>query len=253
MSGLFGEGLVAKTEKRYDFEMRVAVCDIDKAFLLQFKKAVYLYANTNKIEIVVECFISGEELLKSGYNYNLIFLGYHLKDINGLKTAEKLRNKGEKTSIIFVSDYTDFIFESFKVNPYGFLLKSKWQESIFSVLQDFFTQKGENYHIFVKDGTDTVCISTENIYYLEADNKYCYIHLSEETLYCHKTMAQVFDCLPKSHFCKTNRAFVVNLSHISRYNNDTIKLKNGKEIHPSRKYFKDFKEEYRRFLKPVEV
>lgn len=239
--------------KRYDFKMRVAVCDIDKAFLLQLKKAVYLYANENKIEIVVECFISGEELLKSRYDYNLIFLGYYLSGINGLKTAEFLRSKEDNTPIIFVSDYTDFIFESFGVNPYGFLLKSEWQENIVSVLEDFFRHKGENYPILVKDGTDTVCISTENIYYLEADNKYCYIHLSKETLYCHKTMAQVFECLPKSHFCKTNRAFIVNLSHISRYNNDTIKLKNGKEIHPSRKYYKSFKEDYRRFLKPVEV
>jgi DNA-binding LytR/AlgR family response regulator len=233
--------------------MRVAICDGDKTFLLQFKKAIYLFARKNKLEIVVECFVSGEEFLRSDNNYNLIFLGYYLDDIDGLETAVNLRDSGDNTPIIFVSDYTGFIFDSFRVNPYAFLLKREWQDRLFPLLEEIFAKKGENYPIFVKDGGDIVCINTENIYYLEADNKCCYIHLSKETLYCHKTMAQVFDVLPKSHFCKTNRAFVVNLRHISRYNNDMIKLKNGKEIHPSRKYFKDFKEEYRRFLKPIEV
>ena len=86
--------------------MRVAVCDGDERFLLQFKKAIYLFARENKIEIVVDCFVSGVELLRSENNYNLIFLGYYLDDINGFETAVNLRDKGDNTPIIFVSDYT---------------------------------------------------------------------------------------------------------------------------------------------------
>jgi DNA-binding LytR/AlgR family response regulator len=233
--------------------MRIAVCDADEIFLLQLKKEIYRYAEKNRFEIVVESFVCGEEILKSEYNYHLIFLGYHLRDINGLETAMTFRNKGMNTPIIFISDCMDFIFDAFKVSPYGFLLKAEWKKRICPILMEFFAQKGDNYPLWIKDGNDVVCVSTENIYYLEAYNKYCYIHLFEETICCHKTMAQVFECLPKNHFCKTNRAFVVNLSHISRYSTESIKLKNGKEIHPGRKYYKSFKEDYRRFLKPVEV
>ena len=85
--------------------MRVAVCDGDERFLLQFKKAIYLFARENKIEIVVDCFVSGVELLRSENNYNLIFLGYYLDDINGFETAVNLRDRGDNTPIVFVSDY----------------------------------------------------------------------------------------------------------------------------------------------------
>ena len=112
---------------------------------------------------------------------------------------------------------------------------------------------GDDYPIWIKNAEDTVCLTTDDIYYLEADNKHCYIHLKNSSLYCNKTMAQVFKVLPKSHFLKTNRAFIVNLNHISRYNNDIITLKNGKTLHPSRNYYKTFKEEYRRFLRPLEL
>ncbi len=235
------------------FKMRIAICEPDKAFATTLKSEIYRYAEKNRIEIMADCFSYGEVLLKNENQYNLIFMGYYLGGINGLKTAEGLRKSGNNTPIIFISDYTDFIFDSFKVKPYGFILKSDLSRKLFTTLNDFFSKMGENYPLWVKSNEDTVCISTEDIYYLEADNKHCYIHLRNETLHCHKTMAQVFSVLPKNHFSKTNRAFIVNLNHIRRYNNDIITLKNGKTLHPSRTYYKAFKEEYRRFLRPLEI
>ncbi len=235
------------------FKMRIALCDLDKNFLTRLKGELYHYAELNKIEIVVDCYISGENMIKSDINYNLIFLGYDLKGNNGLKTAEILRENCNNSPIIFVSDRTDFIIDAFKVCAFRFLLKSNWTNELFAVLDDYFKKFSKDYPLWVKSGEETVCISTGEIYFLEADNKHCYIHLKSETLYCNKTMARVFSVLPKSHFSKTNRAYVVNLNHISRYNNDVIVLKNGKILHPSRNYYKSFKEEYRRFLRPCEI
>ena len=99
--------------------MRIAVCDADEIFLLQLKKEIYRYAEKNRFEIVVESFVCGEGILKSEYNYHLIFLGYHLKDINGLETAMTFRNKGMNTPIIFIIlSYFDLVFKLFILNNY---------------------------------------------------------------------------------------------------------------------------------------
>ncbi|MBQ6847633.1 MAG: response regulator transcription factor [Clostridia bacterium] len=233
--------------------MRIAVCDLDKGFLNRFKAALYRYAEEHRLDIFAECYVSGESIEQSGYYYNLIFLGYQLAGINGLDTAKKLREKKNNTTIIFISDSTDFILQAFKVSAFRCLLKSKWEAELYPLLDDFFMEKSANYPIWVKSHADTVCLCTEDIYYLEADNKYCFINLEKETLSCHRTLSQVYGALPKSNFTKINRAFVVNLNYISRYNNDAIILKNGKILHPSRNFYKSFKDEYRRFLRPYEI
>lgn len=233
--------------------MKIAICDIDERFTSRLKSMLYKYAERNKMEILAECFNSGEEIISTTSDYNLIFLGYRLSGINGLETARFLRRNQNFCPIIFISDCTHFIFEAFKVSAFRFLLKSKWEEELLPALDDFFINSGKDYPLWVKSNEDIICISTDDIYFLEADNKYCFIHLEKEVISCHKTMARVFSGLPSSHFSKVSRAFVVNFNHISRYNNQTIILKNGKILHPSRNYYKSFKDEYRRFLKPYEI
>ena len=55
---------------------------------------------------------------------------------------------------------------------------------------------------------------------------------------------------PKNHFCKINRAFVVNFNYISAYSSDSICLNNGEILPLSRNYCKSFKEEYLSYANP---
>ena len=236
-----------------EFKMRIAICDLDKGFMSYLKKTIYRYAQIHRLDVVADCFLSGESVLSDSPHYNIIFLGYELLGINGLETARQLRQNQVNSCIIFVSDNMEFIFDAFKVDAYRFLRKSVNEKDLFGVMDDYFNKIGGDYPLWIKSGEEVVCISTKDIYYLEADNKHCYIHLKDEILYCNRTMAAVYRILPKNQFAKSNRAFIVNLNHISRYNNDYIVLKNGENFHPSRKYFKTFKDQYRSFLKPYEI
>ena len=233
--------------------MRIALCDWDEKFIQKIKNMIYLYAELIKIDIVVDCYTSGEKLIKSKTDYNIIFLEYHLKGIDGLKTAEKIRKSNSNTSIIFVSECTDFVFEAFKVNPYRFLIKPINQNTLFETLNDYFKKYGYDYHVLLKIGDDNLCLDTSDIYFIEANNKNCYVNLESKALKCNKTMAWVYNKLPKSHFIKINRAFIVNINFVKKYNNEEIFLSNNKSLHITRKYLKPFKEEYKRFICPKEI
>lgn len=231
--------------------MRVAICDWDKDLIKVIKGFIYRYAESFKIEIVADSYFSGEELLKSNINYNIIFLGYKLRGCNGLETAKIIRNTNSAVTIVFVSEYTNFVFESFQVNPYRFLIKPVAFGDVFDIFDSYFSKCGTDYPLWIKSGEENVFLNTNNIYYLEANNKQCIIHLKNCNLICNKTMARVFEVLPKNHFCKTNRAFVVNLNIINSYNSNTVFLKNGQTIPLSRNYYKIFKEECKRIYKTV--
>ncbi len=233
-------------------KMRIAVCDINSEVLEKTKNIIYKYADCHRLDIVVDCYCQGEALLCSKIQYNLIFLGYELYGKNGFETAVSLRILNNFSSIVFISKNTDFVFEAFKVSPYRFLIPPLNQNDLYKLLDDFFTQFGTDHPLWIRNGEDTFCLNTREIVYLEANNKHSIIHLQKETIPCNRTMAKVFEVLPKNHFTKINRAYIVNLNFIAKYNKDTVYLKNGERVHISRNYLKTFKEDYRFFLNPLE-
>lgn len=227
--------------------MRIALCDADSDAIKVTKRIIYEYANLRGIELLVEEYASGTELLMNKIKYPLVILDYNIRDLNGLETARLLRKSNPDCAIIFLSSYTGFIFDSFKVSPFRFLLKPLDKILLFSSLDDFFIIRTDNRPIWIKDGGDTFCLSANDILYLEADNKSCYISLRNKKIRCRKTMARVYFELPRQHFGKINRAYVVNFNYISGYNSDAVTLCTGEQLHVGRSYFRSFREEYRAF------
>lgn len=227
--------------------MRIALCDSDISALKATKKVIYEYANIHGIELLVEEYSSGAELLINKIKYRLVILDYTTNDLNGLETARILRKSNPDCAIIFLSSFKEFIIESFKVNPFRFLLKPLDKSLLFSALDDFFKYRSDNRPILIKDGGDTFCLNANEIFYLEADNKNCYISLRNKKIRCRKTMARVYCELPHQHFGKINRAYVVNFNYISGYNREAVTLRNGEQLHVGRCYFKSFREEFREY------
>ncbi len=234
-------------------KMRIAICDWDPRFVNEVKRMIYGYAEKFRIEIVVDCFVSGEMLIKAKENYQMIFLGYKLKGINGFDTARLIRRTDINTAIVFVSEYTDFVYDSFEVTPYRFLTKPLEELKLFEILNIFFKDIGSNYCLWIKSRDNTVFLNTNEIYYIEADNKHSIIHLERESISCNRTMARVFEVLPKNCFSKVNRAYIVNLNHIKNYNPKEINLSNNQRLSIGRSYFKSFKEEYKLLKQPIEL
>lgn len=233
-------------------KMRIAICDKNYVNLKLIKNLIYCYAENRRIDIVADLFFSGEELLHNKTVYNLVFLAYTLHGRNGLEIATDIRKLNIPTDIVFISDRTDFVFDAFKVNPYRFLVYPVRSEELSECLDSFFRKFGTDYPLLLKTREDTICLNTKEIYYLEADNKHCFVHLNNERITCNKTMARVYGILPQNHFLKINRAYIVNANYISRYNNDTVFLNNGSQLHISRNYLSDFRSRYRYFFNPKE-
>lgn len=230
--------------------MRIAICDTDNTFAKYLKHKIYFYCNKHRLDFVIDIFTNGENLLESDQRYSLIFIEYSLSGINGLETAKLLRKNNIHSKIIFISQNTDFVFETFSVSPFRFLKKPISEITLYKTLDDYFSENNTHYTLWVNDGTNTICLNTNEIVYLEANNKYCFIHLNNKTILCKKTMARVFEFLPKLHFQKINRAFIVNLDAIKKYNSENVALKNGETLRITRTYFKNFKHNYREYSLP---
>ena len=93
--------------------MRIAICDD----LKEERKKVIDALNSVIKNFSVNEFEDGNELLKnhSAFPYDLIFLDIHMPKISGIDTAAAIREKDEKTPVIFISESNDFAFQSYSV------------------------------------------------------------------------------------------------------------------------------------------
>ena len=231
------------------YKMRIAVCDDEPHFLDSLKRAVYAYSNLYRLEIAIDEYYSGEALLDSSNEYDIVLLDYQMGGIDGLETARALRRNSLNCTIIFMTNFPHFVYESFEVNTFRFFEKPLVPEKLYKALDDYFEKFGNNYPLLLKVDRDTITVQTNDIVFLEADNKKCFIHLAAKTLHCAKTMGAVAELLPKNIFFRINKAFIVNFNFISKYDNDYICFKNGDRAHVSRKYLTAFKVAYRKFAR----
>jgi len=227
--------------------MRIAVCDDEKSFTGELAPMIYEYGKQHRLEIVVDTFTGGEDLLRSEKIYDIIYLDYQMDGLNGMDTARQLRAKNLNCTIVFVTSYPDFVYESFEVDAFRFLKKPVEESMIAATLDAYFKKQGNDYPILLTFDRETVAIETKDIVFLEARGKHCAIHTKTKLLECAKTMASVAKLLPRSHFFKINKAFVVNFDCIDRYSKDEIVFKNGEKAYISRNYGTAFKVAYRKY------
>lgn len=221
--------------------MRIAICGGSPLNVKQIKESVYMFSNYKKINIVVDVFTNALELLKSKQNFILIFISFENK--NNLKFAHHLYKNKSPIPIIVFSNNICHAADAFKINAYNFLEMPMQEGVIFKILTNFFTSF-LSVTIILTDGLENACINTNDILYLEAQNKRCVVHLKGQTLNCNKTMARVFSALPEGRFLKISRSFIVNSDHIARFSNKQIILTNSEALYPSRHFYKTFKSDY---------
>lgn len=83
-------------------------------------------------------FSSGEGLLrwleKHAGELDLVFLDIEMGDLDGMETARRLRAADEGLQLVFVTGYTDYVFDGYAVGALGYLMKPPKPEQLDGVL-----------------------------------------------------------------------------------------------------------------------
>ena len=151
--------------------MRIAVCDDEKYFRSILKRKLEIYAKKRALIFNYDDFTDGTELLKSSRSYDLIFLDYKMNELNGMDTARKLREKNDKTTVIFLTGITDVVYESFEVKAFRFLTKPIDEVRLHKALDDFLLSFDDDKYLSLTDCPRIIRIEYDDILYIEAKAK----------------------------------------------------------------------------------
>lgn len=233
--------------------MRIAICDDEKTICRFLKEKIQKYYFADRIEFHVEIFESGEELLQTDLNQiDVLFLDVDMPGKNGLETAKEIRKENREMLIIFLTAYSEFVFESFKVDAFRYLVKplkeKEFEETLAAVRQELckpeeclsFQFQNEMYHIRYSD-----------ILYIEGMGDKLWICCKDETYRCRGTLKSLNKTLNDRGFFQVHRSYIINMNKIQKYNSQSVQLEGDKEIPISKYRLDDFKEEYIRLWSKV--
>lgn len=233
--------------------MRIAVCDDERPICRLLKEKIQKYYFADRIEFHVETFESGDELLESDLSQiDVLFLDVDMPGKNGLETAKEIRKVNREMLIIFLTAYSEFVFESFKVDTFRYLVKPlkerEFEETLAAIRQELckaeeclsFQFQNEMYHIRYSD-----------IIYIEGMRDKVWICSKNETYRWSGTLKALNKSLKGKGFFQVHRSYIINMNKIQKYNSQTVQLEGEKEIPISKYRLDEFKEEYIRLWSKV--
>lgn len=119
--------------------MKIAICEDNKMENLVLSELVSDLANERELDILLDNFNSGEELLErlKEYRYDVIFLDILMKKIDGIETAKMIRKSDTSVDIIYCTASPDFAIEAYQVHAKSYLLKPYNPKELGEILDDY--------------------------------------------------------------------------------------------------------------------
>ena len=232
--------------------MRIAICEDRTEDVSRLSKLLVRCLRSEGLEADVDVFSSGEALLKSFKpgKYQIIFQDIYLKQdgINGMKTAERIRNIDDAVSIIFTTTSTEHGPTSYEVKADYYIVKPVDKERLEKALSRCKSQIDRYARtIDISTNWQSMKLRLKDVYYAEVIKNNVVFHTMTGAIVSRMTFADLLEKLDGSSFIHCHRSYVVNLVHAADIRDSSIILNNGAQIAISRTYEKQTKQAFKKF------
>lgn len=229
--------------------MNIAVCDDEEVISGHIRDMI------KKInpDLWIDTYVSGEELLSSGKQFDIVFLDIMMDGINGIDAAKSLRAENEDTVLIFITGAKEYVFDAFDVSAFHYLLKPIKEDKF----KEVFERARKEVHrrrklaqrtLFVKTKRKGITLRVNDILYIESRAKKVEIHTTAKSIELYSTMSELEGQLGDG-FYRCHRGYIVNMAYIAEYSNDSITLSSGETVYMAKEKYNEFVKTYMRYLR----
>lgn len=238
--------------------IKIIVCDDNKIFVDMITEKLYKICYQKQILINVEKFFEGKKLLmfleSVQFNSDICFLDIDMPIINGFDIADTIKKNNNNLIIVFISNFQEFVYDSFEYKPFWFIPKQNLDEYLEKVIisaLDELNSKSKYYIFKAKDevGFKKIRIPQEHIQVIEIISRHIYLKTIDNTyLLSIKKLIDVPSILNSNNFIQINRGCMVNLAHIKSIDSDKITLESGDIKYISRNRKKEVLSSFTKYM-----
>lgn len=231
----------------------VVICDSDKQFAAQLENQVHYFYQERKLETNVQIYTDGASMMQAlGDNrIDLLFLNTRLSDMHGYSLAEYIRGheKKKNTSLIFLSDHDEDVFDAFLYQPFGYVRKQKVEEELEKNLNRLWQSNHAQRSITVRHQRTQKLIRIQDIMYVESQGHYISIHCLDGEIYRFRgRMAEYEQLLEGCFFVHSAKSYLVNCAFVKSIG-EKVLLDDGTQIPCSKSKKGDVKKMHGIYLK----
>ncbi|SHI20049.1 two component transcriptional regulator, LytTR family [Sporobacter termitidis DSM 10068] len=207
---------------------RVAICDDEMTICAQVERMIMDYGKSISEEMEIDVYCSGEELckfLRSGAEYDILFLDIEFKQLNGVEIGEKIRNElgNETMQIVYISGNQSYAIELFNIRPLNFLIKPLESDKVINVLKKGMELSAKKCKYFTyKQGHVTKKKLIEDILYFESINRQVKMTASAEAVVFYGSLSAIFSQLQACRFFYIHKSYLINYNHVIEFSYDHL-------------------------------
>ena len=222
--------------------MRIAVCDDEELFRIEFKAVLdKLLINS---EYDIDTFSDGENLYRAFLSspYDLVFLDIEMPGIDGITLAKRLRADSENVIIVFLTSHIEYALEGYEVNALRYLTKPVDTTKLREVLRYIDDRKKKSSQIMIKEDGEEIIIDLNDILYMEAMDKNVRIVTSVKEYITRYNIGDYEEELKNNGFFRIHRGYLISLSRVRKITNNAVILDNDVSLPVSRSNMRALKD-----------
>lgn len=236
-------------------QLRIAICDDEEIYRSTLCDYIERWKKTTAHNnVIMQLYKSGEDLiydLEGGAIFNLLFLDIEIPgEQNGLAIAKEIYSKDPYTTIVFVTNYSEYACSGYEVNALRYLIKPITFENIRECL-DITWHKLEmlaEESVVIQEGGKVISLPIRSFVYAESFGHILRVISSEGNVY--NIRANISDFVkqyPSDLVVQCHRSYAISLLYVRKITRKELTLVDNTIIPLGKKYEKQLYSAFMRY------
>lgn len=203
--------------------MLIGICDNQKADMERVRTFIKHYSQ-NEYEFEIKTFISGQSLLESKKEFDIVFLAIELEGEDGIDIAAQINACQPSTIIILMTAFAQYVTRSFHVKTFQLLLKPLEETLFHEEFARCLAQYEKQQDSFaVSHRGQTIYLRKSEIVYMETNKRVITAYLiNNQTRSYYGKIATEEERLKDDHFIRCHKSYLVNMAYVRSFNHNSI-------------------------------
>ena len=226
----------------------VAICDDTEEERLQAAEYAGRFFEREGIEVHIDTYAAGRELLESGRKYDLYLLDVLMPGMSGIDAAQALAEDKDHPVVVFITSSLESAVEGYRVEAAGFILKPVEEESFWSTMERVVRRRlgVKKAVLSLVHNRVNVELPLERLAWFENRLHRVFVKLTDgEVLSVNQKLSELQLVLePHSQFLRCHQSYLVNLDYVDKLEDACFYMRDGQMIPISRNFYKQSKNAY---------
>lgn len=234
---------------------KIAVCDDEKSDRGRVCDLIRQFGQMYAKVFDIQQFESGEQLLRSGYEPDILFLDIVMCEKDGIQTGAEMKKRYSDAIIIYITNFSEQMSIAVNhIHAYGYLVKPVTEDGMLHMLTDAVQRaadrKGECCVTFLTENNTIVELQARDILYFEYINRKIKIVTRNGTHLCvSEKIGGIAERMKPYGFAMSHQSFVVNLYQVELIDRQMLVMKNGDRVYLAQKRASSVRKQLMRLAK----